>query len=438
MEKKPRSESTKRLADPFNRFFPGDNFVRENFKLDRTAMPPELQLVLACLRKAPHEQEVQQIERLSRGKIAWPDFLRWVDRHRVAPLVYENLRRYGGNGVPGAVRNALRSRFESNAQRSLINAAELLRLHTLLRENNIPCIPLKGSLLALQVYGNLALRHAGDIDLLVDRNHVDRADLLLRQDYSRLSPGPYLTPFQKRAFCRLQEHLVYTHESKKVKLELHSRLFYNRPYCATDFTRLLERLQSITVANSSLLAMPLEDTVLYLADHGGQHNWSRLFWLNDLAEIIRWNWLPDWDALLAGALEKGVTRPLVQGVVLAHHLLQAPLPEAIQAHAAQDRMVNYLVDAALRRICTLEQQKPPITEILYGNIIHRSRLYSEVKYKIKVMQRVLLYSRDWGTIRLPDIAFPTFFMMRPFLWLYRKLGRYREKSGRRRTEGRNT
>jgi hypothetical protein len=135
--------------------------------------PAELRLILSCLRITPTEKEVRQIQELSRAKIHWPDFLRCVDRHRVAPLVYRHLRRSGGNGVPAAVMSALHSRFESNTRRSLVNAGELVRLHQLFQENGLAFLPLKGSVLALQIYGNLALRHAGDLDLLVEPGQVE-------------------------------------------------------------------------------------------------------------------------------------------------------------------------------------------------------------------------------------------------------------------------
>jgi len=397
--------------------------MREICSFTYSDLPPELRLILACLRLTPNEKEAQQIEGLSQSEIAWPDFLRWVDRHRVAPLVYQNLRRYGGNGVPSSVMSALRSRFESNAHRGLANARELARLYQLFQENGLACIPLKGSILALQVYGNLALRHAGDIDLLVHPRHVGQTDLLLQQTYQRTSPGPHLTPCQEKQFYRLREELTYIHEKNKIKLDLHTRLLYNKPYFAQDLTGLQDRARDVPVANSLVPAISPEDNFLYLSDHGGQHYWERLFWLHDLAEIIRQNLVPDWDLLMMVAAEKGVSRPVAQGVILAHLLLQTPLPEAIKIYAGRDRMIIYLVKAALKRICTRQKQTPSVMETLDTNVFYIPRLYSEVKYKIEVMKRVLFYSGDWGTIRLPDIIFPFFFIIRPFLWFYRRLRR---------------
>jgi len=104
-------------------------------------------------------------------------------------LVYTNLSRYAGKTVPSAIKSALRSWFEINARRSLANAAELVRLYKLFQENDIPVLPLKGSVLALQVYGNLAMRHAGDIDLLVEPGQLELADRFLQINYHRTMPG---------------------------------------------------------------------------------------------------------------------------------------------------------------------------------------------------------------------------------------------------------
>jgi hypothetical protein len=236
--------------------------LREFYPLKRFDLPIELRLILACLRITPNEKEVQQIEELSRAKIGWPDFLWWVDRHRVAPLVYQNLRRYGGKGVPASAMGALRSRFESNAHRSLLNATELVRLYKLFQENGIAFIPLKGSVLALQVYGNLAMRHAGDIDLLVAPSQAELADRLLQISYRRIRPGFRLTPSQRRRFLRLQHDYEYLHDKGNLRVELHWRSLQDQPAHVMDLTRLRGRASTVAVAGSTLPALSLPDNVL--------------------------------------------------------------------------------------------------------------------------------------------------------------------------------
>ena len=91
-------------------------------------------------------------------------------------------------------------------------------LYKLFQENQIPFIPLKGSVLASQVYGNLALRHAGDIDLLVAPQHVELADQLLRTNYRRLIPSVRLTPSQHQRYIRIMHHFEYWHDQGNLRL----------------------------------------------------------------------------------------------------------------------------------------------------------------------------------------------------------------------------
>ena len=166
-------------------------------------------------------------------------------------------------------------------------------------------------------------------------------------------------------------------------------------------------------------AMSLEDNFLYLCDHGAQHYWHRLFWLSDLAEIIRQDWVTDWDLLLTISTTLGVSRPLTQGVILAHLLFETPLPDQIRAYAAHDQGMPYLIKAALRRILTTMQDD--IIETLYTHTIYLPKLYPDFNYKIECMKRLLFYSMDWGTFPLPDVIFPYFLILRPFMWFYRRL-----------------
>ncbi len=393
--------------------------MRVLYSLKKFDLPPELRLILSCLRITPNQKEVRQIEKLSGAKIGWPDFLRWVDRHRVGPLVYQNLRRYGGNGVPASVMSALRSRFESNARRSLVNATELVRLYKLFQENGIDFIPLKGSVLALQVYGNLALRHVGDIDLLVAPSQVELVDRLLQISYRRIRPGFRLSPSQRRRFLRLMQHFGYLHEQGNLRVELHWRSLLYQPASVMDLTRLRSRASTVAVAGSTLPALSLPDNVLYLCAHGESHFWSRLFWLVDLAEIMRGNPEINWPQVMTLARDAGMTRPLALGVILAHELLDVPLPEAIRTYALQDQMVSYLVKVAWRSMLCLQPETTPLSLKLIFHIC-LLRCANSFTERLNILQN-LFSCEDWMTIRFPDSLHFLYYILRFPLWLQRNL-----------------
>src|SRR5207253_975904 len=68
--------------------------------------------------------------------------------------------------------------------------------------------------------------------------------------------------------------------------------------------------------------------LLILCVHGANHCWLRLNWLCDVAELLRRNPALDWPALAAEAERWGCRRILTLGLLLAHDLLDAPLPPA--------------------------------------------------------------------------------------------------------------
>lgn len=394
--------------------------MRESYSFTPPDFPPELRLILACLRITPNKEEVNRIERMSRAQITWPDFLKWVDRHRVAPLVYTNLSRYTDK-VPSSIMSQLRRRFQKNARRGLANAAELVRLYKLFQENHIPVLPLKGSVLALQVYGNLAGRHAGDIDLLVAPSQVELAGRLLQSSYRCIMPGFRLSPSQRRRFLRYWHHFEYLHDQGNLRVELHWRSLLNQPQQIMDLTPLQSRASAVTVAGSRLPGISLEDNVLYLCGHGAVHFWHRLFWLLDLAEMMRGNPQIYWPQLMALAREAGMMRPLALGVILAHELLGVPLPEAIRTYSLQDRVLSFSAKVAYRFMLCLQPENPPYS-LRLPLYLARLRSANSFQEQLKILADEILTGPDWLTLRLPDSLFFLYYVLRFPLWLQRKLG----------------
>jgi hypothetical protein len=368
--------------------------------------------------------EVQQIEKLSNTKIAWPDFLMWVDRHRVAPLVYINLSRYAGKAIPSSIIRELRNRFERNAHRGLANGTELVRLYKLLQENGIPVLSLKGSVLALQFYGNLAWRNAGDIDLLVSPHQVEQADRILRdRGYRRISPE--LSPRKQCQFKRLANHFEYYRTDSHLMIDLHWRLSVSKFLLPLDFGQLWSRGRFLVMAGYTVPAMSRRDLLLFLGVHGAHHAWYRLFWLVDLAEILRQDQEMDWSRLMADASQLGALRSMAQGVVLAHLLLDAPLPHPVRAYTARDRTVAYLVKEALRHILRHRTHLPTFSRLVQKKIQTRIRydlkLLCDSRYKIEVLTNLILTPLDWETVRLPDSLFSLYYLLRPLLFVRRHL-----------------
>ena len=93
-------------------------------------------------------------------------------------------------------------------------------------------------------------------------------------------------------------HFEYWHDQGNLRLELHWRPIHDQSPAALDvFAAYFTEPQAVTVAGLPLPALSLQDNILYLCGHGGNHFWFRVFWLVDLAEIIRQNSTLDWQEL---------------------------------------------------------------------------------------------------------------------------------------------
>ena len=83
-----------------------------------------------------------------------------------------------------------------------------------------------------------------------------------------------------------------------------------------------------------------ETLMLFLCVHGAKHLWSRLQWLGDVARLARKQ--PDWACIWELANEAGCARPVLLGLLLAHELLEAPVPEEILERGRQAQVLQRL------------------------------------------------------------------------------------------------
>jgi hypothetical protein len=251
------------------------------------------------------------------------------------PLLSWHLNHCCASAVPEPARRYLEVEFQANAQRTLLLTGELIKLHRLLREHGIPAIPFKGPILASSLYGNLSLRPFSDLDILFRRQDLLRAkDLLVSRGYH---PWIQLTRAQERA--HLRSHCAYgvRREGDEFEVSLQWGLTLRKHLSIPiDFQRLLHRGEPVTLGGATLPHLPPEELLVFLCVHGSRHLWQMLKWITDVAELIRARPSLDWDWLLNTARSTGSVRRVHLGLILAHGLLGAVLPEAILRQVKRD------------------------------------------------------------------------------------------------------
>jgi hypothetical protein len=261
----------------------------------------------------------------------WEEILRMADQHRVLPLLQRHLRTLPTGTVPEAVVAQLQQRCRAFVGANLLLVGQLLAILELLERNGIAAIPFKGVVLATAVYGNLALRQPGDLDILVRRDDLRRAaDVLAALGYRPWSAA--------EGEGTLPPHLIhheyrFLHPEHGTLVELRWRVMQPLFSSTIAIEDLWQRREEIVLASGSVPGIAPEDLLVILCEHGAKHRWSRLAWICDVAELVRARPDLDWARVQERARELGITRALALGLLLAHELLGAAVPRPIQEWA---------------------------------------------------------------------------------------------------------
>ncbi len=397
-----------------------------NRALDRSLSPfaPEMRLLLACARKRLRPGEAERIAELCHEPFNWQRFLALVDRHRVAPLVRQSLECVDAAQLPSQIRADLHRRVEQNLRLALAQATELIWLVRRFERAAIAVMSLKGPVLALQAYGSLTLRHAGDLDLLVEPGSVWEADRILADaGYVRTSPGFALSAGQAAVFTKIRKDFRYIHPDRAIHVELHWRWSQNAYLLPLRFEDIWRKAALVQIGDSSVAVLPREELVLYLCAHGAHAGWFRLKWLCDVAALIGDAAGLDVPRLVTRARDLGSIRMLAQGLVLAHEALDASLPASLSAVVRQARCVPRLVNVALKALVKDEQywtERAPVSA-MPAQFRYRLSLRANLRYKWHNIYIYSLWTDDWRLVRVAGRLLPLYFMLRPFLGLIRRV-----------------
>ncbi|NBV23750.1 MAG: hypothetical protein EBS05_17755, partial [Proteobacteria bacterium] len=284
--------------------------------------PVEDQALIRLLRVA--------LATLPADAFTWPPtangsrFIQAMERHRVTPFLHRRLPAGVVARLPEQVRTQLQASATRNARRALARVGELTRLVQQLGAAGIPVTCVKGPLLARALHGDFGARHAGDLDLLIDRAQAVRADTVLRAaGFRRSQPEFELTPLQQHKYCEVRHEFGYFSADDSLRLEVMWRLVNHERFHRSTAGEAPDR---VTVGNLTAAVLPAETAALHLLLHGADHGWFRLFWLLDIALLMQPGRL-DWPRLLARAKATCLERVFWQGVLLTQELLGVPLPE---------------------------------------------------------------------------------------------------------------
>ncbi|MBU1050865.1 nucleotidyltransferase family protein [Candidatus Bipolaricaulota bacterium] len=292
-----------------------------------------IDLLLDCLHLDASCVDADRLAALT--ETDWEALVALATEQQVCALLTQQLKSRGLDAVvPDVTMQVLRDFYLQNAARNLRLCNELKRIVETLRADDvsstgeiIPVIVLKGLHLATQVYDNIALRQMGDLDLLVPKQHLQRAaDALITSGYKPLKP------YSVDVDVALSQHLtafIKSEISKIDKVEIHWTLTKpNQPYTiAVD--ELWVRAVPLQIAGIDVLGLCSEDLLLHLCLHTSyQHQFA--FGLRpscDIAYLIQHcGETFDWGTVQQRAEAWGWGRGVYLALRVAQELVGANVP----------------------------------------------------------------------------------------------------------------
>ncbi|MEZ4708521.1 MAG: nucleotidyltransferase family protein [Caldilineaceae bacterium] len=385
----------------------------------------EEELLLCCARTQLDAPKAARVTALLQEELDWDYLLDLAFGHHLAALVYRHLEAENAQAIPEWVRAGLKWQIQSDIQGNLLLTRELLHVLALFAEQAIPVVPYKGAVLTLAVYGDLALRSFGDLDLFVQEADVLRAwELLTAAGYQVIRPTELAELDAKRQPPQIQQlvadspwayQLVMGHPSGRFVIELHWRLTpkYVFPHAAAHVWQALTPVQLNEVPVRSFAP---EDLLWFLCLHGSKHQWERLGWLCDIGELIRAHPQLDWALVHAHAQRMGLTRRLYLGLYLVQTLLHVPLPATVQRQIETTPHVKTLAQRVVAQVFTAPDAASELAP-LKGLAFHlraMDHMADRVRYCAHTIRTLITpVAPDREMLRLPSVLSPFYYLLRP-------------------------
>lgn len=382
--------------------------------LEPDSFQNEWPLLLECASQRPDLSRIVEVVRSADG----PRLLALADDHGVAGLLAARLSGLRESSVPPEVLQALRERQRSQTFISLRMTAELFRILDRFASQAIGALVVKGPVLAVQAYGDPAMRSYGDLDLLVRQRDIRRATELMLADGYRAQVSLSAVDAGK-----IPGQYLFNKPDSNLLIELHNdftlRYFPRR----LPIEKFFERQIRVPLDGREAPALSVEDELVLICIHGAKHLWERLIWIADVAALVSRQSGIDWERVKESAHEVGAERMVHTGLRLASDLLRTQLPNEVLALVVADAVATRLARQVQKWLPAAGDAPPGLFERAAFRLRMRGGLATAPAYLLRLLLSPT--EEDWQSGAEESRASLLDALRRPFR-LARKYGRDRK------------
>ncbi|HEY6660846.1 MAG TPA: nucleotidyltransferase family protein [Pyrinomonadaceae bacterium] len=369
---------------------------------------PENELILFIACRELDDRQRAQLRWLLRQPLDWDYLLAIARAHGLLPLLQKHLSVVGGDLVPGHFLARLKRESVANSQTVLHLIGKQLRVYKLFKEHGIPIALFKGPLLSQMAYGEISLRQAGDIDLLISRPNFDQARGLLESLGYQMYPN--LTPAQLASHLNYHCELQFMRDDWFTIVDFHWELAPRSFVFKVKAEDVLSRLQTVVLAGTQVETFSDEDLVLYQAMHGAKHLWRRLEWISALAESLRSMSSINWKIIIDRATSARATRIFGLGLRLVQQFSDVNVPAHVLTTVDSDGAMEQMAAGIREQIFTTFGPADSTATNLYNlRVMDRKR-----DALISALRSIFVPTLpDWQTLALPAPLHSLYYAYRP-------------------------
>lgn len=297
-----------------------------------------LLLAIARVELLPEDQQI--VEQLLGRPLDWPYLLTMAELHGLEPLLLHHVSTVAPVAVPAAVIRALQRNCKVIALRNLVLSSKLCEISAHLTSRHIEHIAYKGPLLAEIYGGNGALRAYRDLDLLTSQSELGSLRDAIREIGFVDRYG--LSETQQAASFRFGFEHSFTSNSG-IELDVHWRVTQEFKSYALDMDGVWSRKTVSRLMNQDIPALSPEDLLVVLCLHAGNHAWTYLSHLCDLAQLFRTHRSFAWEIVKSHLGDSHTQRVVCVSLHLLEKHWNVELPAEIKVFIVSDAHVERLV-----------------------------------------------------------------------------------------------
>lgn len=178
-------------------------------------------------------------------------------------------------------------------------------------KHGIPTIVLKGAFLAGHIYKNAALRPMTDVDILIRKDDLPKAnDLLAALGYQE--PPSYQDFLNNKSVSPINSIMYFSKDPGRVPVHIHWHIINStwpleRLVRRIDMGRLWAATMPVTIGETETLTLSSEHLLIYIAHHSFHHCFDRPSMVTDITETMRcYKDLIDWNIVREEAKRFGL------------------------------------------------------------------------------------------------------------------------------------